>query len=160
MTYVKNLGRMQDDNLLLLDSTSAITADALATVGGAAANGIVDIGAVPCAFDVVFDISAVDVASNDELYELQILGSNSSSFASGVVLLGVLMLGAKEAAAIGSSTGGIDTDKEAGKYIETVRNYIGSTSYRYVRLNIEVTGTSPSITFNPDGVKIAQVYSC
>lgn len=158
MTYVKNSDRMQDDALLLLDSTSAITADALATVGGAAANGIIDIGAVPCAFDVSFDISALDVASNDELYEFQILGSNSSSFSSGVVLLGVLMLGALEAAAIGGGTGGIDTDKGAGKYIETVRNYIGTTSYRYVRLNIEVTGTSPSVTFNADGVKIVNVY--
>ena len=158
MVYTKNAGRMQDDNLVLSDTTAAITADALATVGGAAANGIIDIGAVPVAFDVVIGIEALDVASNDEEYRVQILGSNSSSFASGIALLGELRIGALEALVGG--TGAIDVDSVIGNHILTVRNYTADgTVYRYVRLNWEIeAGTSPSITPVGD-VYIASVRS-
>ena len=157
MTYVKNLDRMQDDNLLLLDSTSAITADALATVGGSAAAGILDVGAIDVMFEMTADVSALDVGTGDELYRLQLLGSNSSSFASGVVCLGILTLGGAGAAALGASTGGLDTTRTTGKHSIGIRNRIGATVYRYVRLNIDVSGTTPSITFNPDGVQLTTI---
>jgi cytolysin (calcineurin-like family phosphatase) len=161
----QNMDRMVDSSLLLHDSASAVTADALATVGGVAAAGILDIGSlagtgtsggtspVDACFDVVCDVSACDVASADEGYNLQILGSNSSSFASGVALLGNLALGSTNATTgIGSGTGGLDTAKSVGRHIVTVRNRVStstagaSTVYRYVRLNIETRGTTPSIT--------------
>lgn len=158
MTYTKNAGRMLDESLLLMDSTTAVTADALATVGGAAANGIIDIGDVDAFFEVVLDLATVTVAgTNNEIYNLQILGSDSSSFASGIVILGEVRLGDKDALAGG--TGGVDTNKGAGRYRIGVSNRIGSSTYRYVRLNIEVAGTSPSITFGPDGAFIAQVFA-
>jgi hypothetical protein len=144
MGIAMNQGRLQDDELVLHDGTAAVTADALATVGGQAADGIVDLGEADCAFDVVFDVTAIDVASNDEAYELQILGSDSSSFASGISLLGVLQLGALETLVGG--TGGVDVDSTTGRYILTCRNRQHSTVYRYVRLNFEVAGTTPSIT--------------
>jgi hypothetical protein len=158
-----NTDRLQDANLVLHDSASAITADALCTVGGSAAAGIIDIGGATSAgqigatngsagtlgadacFDVQFDVAACDVTSGDEVYELQVIGSNSSTFASGVVLLGVLQLG--DATTLAGGTGGIDTDKGVGTHILTVRNRIESTAYRYVRANVEVGGTTPSITF-------------
>lgn len=156
MVYTKNAGRMQDDNLVLNDTTAAITADALGSVGGSAAAGIIDIGDVPVAFDVVIPISAMDVASNDEEYRIQILGSDSASFASGIALLGELRIGALEALVGG--TGGVDTDSVTGNYILTCRNYLGDgATYRYVRVNIEIeAGTSPSITPAGD-IYIAQV---
>lgn len=158
MTYVKNHDRMQDDNLVLHDSTSNITADALATVGGAAANGIIDIGDVPVAFDVVMDFSAVDTTTGDEIYEIQVLGSDSSSFASGVKLLGVQIIG--DYTQFVGGTGGIDTDNGAGRYVLTCRNFVGDgTVYRYVRLNFEVTGTTPILTPAGD-IFIANVRAC
>lgn len=143
MVY-QNTDRMVDSTLVLHDGASAVTADALATVGGAAAAGIVDVGAVDGVFDVVFDVTACDVATGDEGYRLQILGSNSSSFASGVALLGQLHLG--DATVLAGGTGGVDTDKTTGRHILTVRNRITSTVYRYVRLNFEITATGSSIT--------------
>jgi hypothetical protein len=157
MTYTKNLGRMQDDTLLLIDTTSAITADALATVGGSAANGILDIGATDVMLEMIADVTAFDTTTGDELVKLQLLGSNSSSFASGVVHLGALLLGGAAAAALGASTGGLDTVRSTGKHSIAVRNRIGSTVYRYVRLNIDVSGTTPSITFGVDGVQLVPV---
>lgn len=157
MTYLKNGGRMQDDNLVLHDGTSAITADALATVGGVAADGILDLGDTDVAFDVVFDASSFDTTTGDEEVFCQILGSDSSTFASGVVVLGELHLG--DATALAGGTGGVDTDKGDGKHILTVRNRIGGDTYRYVRLNFEVAGTTPSVTFLSD-IYVAQVRPC
>ena len=160
----QNMDRMQDATLLLHDSASAVTADALGTVGGSAAAGIIDFGGIagtlvsggtsPVDFcgDVVFDVSACDVASTDEGYLLQILGSNSSTFASGVGLIGTMVLGSTNATTgIGSATGGLDTAKSTGRHILTIRNRVStsttaSTVYRYGRLNIETKGTTPSIT--------------
>lgn len=144
MTYVRNADRMVDTNLVLHDGTGTITADALATVGGSAAAGIIDIGATDVAFDVVVDVSAFDTTTGDEQVEVQILGSNSSSFASGVVLLGNLSLG--DATALAGGTGGIDTDNGVGKHILTCRNRKGATAYRYVRMNFDVAGTTPILT--------------
>lgn len=144
MALAMNQDRLQDENLQLHDGTSAVAADALATVGGVAAAGIVNIGAADSAFDVVFDVTACDVATGDEGYRLQILGSNSSSFASGIALLGQLHLG--DATVLAGGTGGIDTDKTTGRHILTCRNRIGSTVYAYVRLNFEITAAGSSIT--------------
>lgn len=144
MVY-QNLDRTPDAALLLHDSASAVTADGLATVGGSAAAGIVDLGATDFCGDAVFDVSACDVATGDENYELQLIGSNSSSFASGNVLLGVLMLG--DATTLAGGTGGIDTDKTTGRHVLTFRNRIGATVYRYVRLNNEIIAAGSSITF-------------
>jgi hypothetical protein len=144
-----NTDRLQDANLVLHDSASAVTADALCTVGGAAAAGIIDIGAVDSAFDVQVDLaSAADVASTDEGYKIRILGSTSASFASAVALLGTLELGSTNATTgIGSSVGGLDTVKNSGTHILTCRNRINDTVYRYVRAIVECSGTTPSITF-------------
>jgi len=147
MVY-QNLDRTYDAGLALHDSASAVTADALCTVGGSASAGIIDVGAVDFCGDVVFDVSAIDNASTDEGYALQILGSNSSSFASGVVLLDAKLLGSTNATTgIGAGTGGLDTAKSTGRHILTFRNRIGATVYRYVRCNVNVSGTTPSITF-------------
>lgn len=158
-----NTDRLQDATLVLHDSASNVTADALCTVGGSAAAGIIDIGgatsagqigatigsagtnAADACFDVQVDVATCDATTGDEVYELQILGSNSSTFASGVVLLGVLMLG--DATQLAGGTGGVDTDKGAGTHILTVRNRIDTTAYRYVRANVEVSGTTPILNF-------------
>lgn len=157
MVYTRNAGRMQDDNLVLQDTTAAITADALGTVGGQAANGIVRIGAARCAFDVVIPIAAITVSAGDEEYRLQILGSNVAAMTSGVVLLGELRLGAFET--LVGTTGGIDTDSVVGNYILTVRNYTANgTVYEYVRFNYEEEAGTASWTPGGD-IYIAAVRS-
>jgi hypothetical protein len=145
MTYVKNLGRMQDDNLVLHDATAEITASALATVGGAAAAGIVDIGNVPVAFDVVFDFSVIDCGT-DDLYEMHIVGADSAAFDTTVTNLGTLRLGCHEVVGSTVSTGDQLQDLGAGKYVLTCRNHMAGTTYRYVRLCFELAGSGLGIT--------------
>lgn len=161
MAYYKNIDRMQDDNLVLHDATADITADALATVGGSAAAGIIDIGAVPVAFDVIIPISTLEVASNDELYEVHIVGSTSSDFSAGVVNLATLRLGAHEV--VGAQVTGGDqlADSAAGTYVLSARNTLVGTTYRYVRLCWEVTGTIDTTGITPAGdVFIANMRAC
>ncbi len=157
-----NTDRLQDATLVLHDAAAAITADALCTVGGSAAAGILDIGGATSAgiigagttsadsvFDVQIDVTGIpDVTSTDEGYRIRILGSNSSTFASGVALLATLELGSVNATTgIGSAVGGVDTVKGAGTHILTARNRIEGTVYRYVRAIAETAGTTPSIAF-------------
>jgi hypothetical protein len=157
-----NTDRLQDATLILHDGAAAVTGDALCTVGGQAAAGILDLGgttsagmitgstSADCCFDVQVDItSPLDVASTDEGYRIRILGSNSATFASGVALLGTLELGSTNATTgIGSSVGGVDTVKDRGTHILTCRTRIENTVYRYVRAITEVAGTTPSITYS------------
>lgn len=150
MVYTKNAGRMQDDNLVLNDTTAAITASTLGTVGGSAAAGILDIGAVPCAFDVVIPISAMTMTTDEE-YRFQIVGSTTSDFSgSGTeALLGELRLGALETLTTGVSSGSVDVDSALGTHILTARNYTADgTVYRYIRLvyHEEAGATAPSWT--------------
>jgi len=146
MVYTKNAGRMQDDNLVLQDTVAAITASALGTVGGAAANGIVNLGAAPVVFDVVIPISVLKVSANDEEYSFQIIGSTVAAMTSSAAMLGELRLGALEV--LDTATSVIDVDSPAGQYILTVRNYTADgTVYPYVRFHFEeVAGTAPSWT--------------
>ncbi len=160
MVYTQNAGRMQDENLVLQDTTAAITASALGTVGGAAATGIRDIGAVPCAFDVVIPVSVLKVSANDEEYRMQICGSTSSDFSATVAMLGELRIGALEAVTTAVGSGDVDVDSPAGNYVLTCRNYTADgTVYRYVRFVYhEEAGTAPSWTPGGD-IYIAQVRS-
>lgn len=141
MVY-KNQDFLQDKNLRLKDSGSAVTADAAATVDGSTAT--LDLGAAFFAGNLVVDVSAIDVSSSDEIYLLKLIGSNSSSFSSGIAVLGCLALG--DTVGLGA---GADVDNGTGRYVMPFHNEKGGTGtvYRYLRLYADVGGTSPSITY-------------
>ncbi len=124
----------------LHDTATAITADDAGQVGGS--DQIVDLGTGVTRGDMQVDVSAIDVAGGDELYHVILEGSNSPTFASGVVPLAVLTLG--DAAVM---IGGGDTDGGPGRYIVPFRNERDGVVYRYVRLFLDVTGASASLTF-------------
>ena len=144
MTLPLNFDRLFDVNLQLKDSGSAVTADALATVGGSTATIDVGSGAFLDAALVV-DVSAMDVASTDESYKLRLIGSNSSSFASGIAVLATLELGV--AASMSGGAGASDANKTTGRWIVPFHNLAGTTIYQYLRLALDVGGTTPSITY-------------
>lgn len=144
MTLPLNFDRLFDVNLQLKDSGSAVTADALATVGGSTATLDVGSGAFLDAVLVV-DVSAMDVASTDESYKLRLIGSNSSSFASGIAVLATLELGV--ATSMNGSAGAADANKTTGRWVLPFYNQAGTTIYRYLRLALDVGGTTPSITY-------------
>jgi hypothetical protein len=118
----------------IIKDAGLIAADDVWQVGGA--DKIVDLG--PQQFHGVcfINATAVEVDSGNELYENYIQGSNSSTFASGIVNLAMLPLG--DSAAM---IGGGDTDGGAGFYRLMFSNVYDGTVYRYVRGYTDVTGT-------------------
>jgi hypothetical protein len=121
-----------DANLEMKDA-GLIAADAAWQVS--AANKIIDLGAaVYTPFDVHVEVTAIEVGSNDELYELAIQVSSSATFASTIHTVALLPLGANEVL-LG------DVDSVIGHYVIRCHNDIAGTAFRYVRGYTDVTGT-------------------
>ena len=139
----QSFDRTQDANLLLKDA-GLIAADDICQVGGA--DQILDVGAGHFQGDLVIDVTACEVASNDEAYRVTLQGSNSATFASGVVPLQTMCFGAYES--LGTSLG-YDVDVTTGRYILPVHNFGYTTAgdagtgtyFRYLRLVVDVAGT-------------------
>lgn len=127
------------DALLQLKDAGAITSSAAAQVGGSAK--ILDMGAGRFDGVVVVDVSALDIVSNDEIYDIVIQGSNSASFASGIENLASLNLAATEVRDGGGQ------DSTVGRYEIHVTNEQADTVYRYVRAYTKVAGTTASINY-------------
>lgn len=128
------------DNLLVMKDAGLVAADAAATVGGSAK--IQDLGGgdirnpVPlCEGNLIITTTAVEVADGDENYKVMLQGSNSASFASGIVNLAMADIG-------DAQVGGVDVvDPASGRYIVPWRNERNGTAFRYVRVYTDVTGT-------------------
>lgn len=125
---------LPDINARLKDA-GLVAADAAWQV--AAANKIHDFGAATYTeFDIHILVSAIEVASTDELYELYIQLSSSATFASSIVNRIMLPLGAAAAAAAGADIG-----STVGRYRIHADNEWDGTVYRYLRGYTDVTGT-------------------
>ena len=81
---------------------------------------------------LVLDVSAVEVASNDEIYLVCLEGSTVSGMGSGSVCLAQIELG--------NATAPADADTSTGRFVVPVRNEQNGTLYRYVRIYTEVAG--------------------
>jgi hypothetical protein len=120
-----------DVNLQLKDA-GLIAASAAAQVGGS--NKILDLGAAHEAdVEVHINVAAIEIASNDERYDIVLQGSNSATFASGIVPLAQIQLGALEVL-------DGDADSDSGLYRLLASTSRGGTSYRYLRLYTVVAG--------------------
>ncbi len=135
-----------------LKDAGAITADAAAQVGGS--DRILDLeeggglfdnpqGSDGSRFDgsVIIDVSALDIVSNDEIYNIIAQVSSSPTFASDVKNVAILQLADTAVAA-----GGAD-DGEVGHYELGFTNEQNGVARRYMRLFTDVTGTTPSIDY-------------
>lgn len=133
MQYSKTV----DELLKLIDGT--YTASGVGQV--AASNKVVDLGAGRVNACVQLDVSAIDTVTGDELYTIVLEGSNVSNFASGVVPLRVDNMG--------GATANMGTAAETpGRYELPFNNERDGVTYRYVRFNLTIAGTTPSITLN------------
>lgn len=114
-----------DANAVLHDGT-AITAD------GAGSVAYYDIGAAARFPAVaVVNVTAIDGASSDETYDVQIQGSNATNFST-FQELGSMKI----------------TRADTGRFTILFDNDQDGTVYRYVRVYFDVGGTTPSITAN------------
>lgn len=123
------------DTQLVLKDAGLVAASAAATVGGEAA--VLDLGGGLVEGKLYIDVSAIEVADDDELYAVAIQGSDTADFSTGspvIEELAVLNLGAAEVV-------GGNQDSETGRYVLPFRNEKGGTVFRYVRAYTTVSGT-------------------
>lgn len=121
------------DAEMQLKDAGLVAASAAAQVNSA--NQILDLGAARFEGVVIIDVSAIEIASNDEEYDILIQGSNSASFASGIENLAQLNLGATEVRQGGAQ------DSTTGRYEQFFTNDQAGTTYRYVRAYTVVAGS-------------------
>lgn len=132
--------RTVDNNLLLSDGaqgalTPATGAATACQVGGAAA--IRDVGAARFCGDAVFDLGAV-TATAGVAGAIAVQGSTSSTFASVIVNLAVMLVG--DTASIAA-----DDDAGSGRYILAFENVKKGVTYRYIRGVVIGIGATSSV---------------
>lgn len=97
---------------------------------------IIDLGPGMVDGHLVLDVSAVEVASTDEIYLIVLEGSTVDGMASGSVSLANIEMG--------NATAPADADTSTGRFDVPFRNEQNGTIYRYVRIYTEVAGTIDS----------------
>lgn len=129
-----------DVNLQLKDA-GLVAADAAWQVSGS--NKIIDLWPSGVAtyqeFAVLIFPTAIEIASNNELYALHLQVSSSSSFASAIYSVAIREFGALEA-----KTGAQDQDDDlagTGAFMIKGNNEVDGTVYQYLRGYTDVTGT-------------------
>jgi hypothetical protein len=123
------------DNDLLLKDTGAITATAAAQVGGAAK--VHDCGAnTRIDAMLVIDVSAIEIDSANEEYDIIVQGSTASAFTAGTIQnLAQMNLGST------SVRQGAPIDTTVGRYELPFTNFQDDVAYRYIRVYIVIAGT-------------------
>jgi hypothetical protein len=121
------------DDLLEMKDAGLVAASDAAQVDSK--DLILDTGGGFTQGNLILDVTAIEIASNDEIYTIILEGSNSATFANGIVPLAVALLGAQEVI-----VGGTDTDSTTGRYIIPFRNERDGTVYRYLRVYTVVAG--------------------
>jgi hypothetical protein len=140
----KRMSKTYDD-LLELKDAGLVAASAAAQVSSA--NKILDLGrgtagelAGSVEGDIIIDVTACEVASDDEKYIIGAQISSSSTFASDIYEVCSLTLGSAGTAA-GDNLAG-DVDMGTGRYVLPFRNEIANGEpKRYMRLYTHVSGT-------------------
>lgn len=124
------------DAALQLKDAGLVAASAAAQVGGS--NKIIDVGLAFLSAVVVIQVSAIEIATGNEEYDIVLQGSNSSSFASGIENLAAIQLGAT------GSRDGSAIDSLVGSYRLPFFNVQNDVAYRYLRLYTVAAGTIAS----------------
>lgn len=122
---------MYDTKLVLKDS-GLVAADAAGQVGGS--DQILDVGSGLVKGHLIIDVTAIEIASNDEKYKISLQGSSKSDFADTYEDLVILELGAKEVL-------GGDQDSIIGRYKIPFTNERNGTVYQYLRSYTDVNGS-------------------
>jgi len=122
------------DSDLEFKDAGLVAASAAAEVDSAAK--VVDVGTGLFKGCMVLDVTALEIASNDEIYDIVVQGSNAEAFtAAGVVELAAISLSAKEVKRTDS-----DKDDDTGRFKIYFDNENNGTFYRYLRLYTVVAG--------------------
>lgn len=122
------------DAELELKDAYLVAASAAAQVGNA--DKVLTLGSGRIDGTVVINVTAIEIASNDEVYDIVLQGSTTAGFTAGTIEnLAQLNLGATEV------RDGAAIDSTVGLYELPFTTYQDGTIYPYVRLYTKVAGT-------------------
>jgi hypothetical protein len=94
---------------------------------------------------LVISITAMDISSGNELYDFYLQGSDSSTMASAIHILGHLQVG--HSSVLEGTASPISS--VIGRYEVPFQNVVaGSILLDYARMRLVAAGTTPSITFD------------
>lgn len=116
----------------IMKDAGLVAASAAAQVDGA--DKIVNLGAGMVEGHMVVDVTALEIASNDEAYRISLQGSSKADFSDTYEELASVELGAAEVLAG-------DQDSTTGRYQVPFRTEKNGTIWPYVRVYTEVVGT-------------------
>lgn len=121
---------------LLLKAAAAVGATADGTL-------VLDVGSGLLDADLVIDVTALEVDSNDESYEIIVEGSTVAAFATAAAIcpLASITLGDKASTRLAAGVLAKGTDDVVGRYVLPFRNEQNGTIYRYLRIKTIVVGT-------------------
>jgi len=123
----------------IYDAELQLKDDGLVAASGAATLygfiRVLDVGRSLFEGVLVIDVSAVEIASNNELYTVAIQGSSSSTFASDVQNLAMIDFGATEVRKGGA------IDSTPGRYLLPFVNMPDDVIYPYLRVYTTVSGS-------------------
>lgn len=126
---------IRDINLLAKDA-GAVTSTGVGTVAGEAK--VIDLQGSYATGRLIVLVDAIEVASNNELFDLRLEASNDETFATGVYVLARLHLGAAEVT-------GETIDTVTGLHVVPFANVVwttdGDRALRYLRVRHVVSGT-------------------
>jgi hypothetical protein len=120
------------DHATLLKDAGLVATSAAATVASSARQ--LDLGPARIDGRVIVDISAVEIDTGNEKYEIEAQVSNTSGFGAGIVITGLLKLGHSSVSNESASSG-------AGRRELHITNEVNGVTYRYLRLFTRVGGT-------------------
>jgi hypothetical protein len=150
-----------DANMQVSDNAAAYTVSGYTQVAGA--DAIVDLGGnqgvtitLPAIDDtstytpqqaridamLVLDVTAIDISSGNETYQIDIMGSNDPNFAAAApVCLGGIQLGK------GASLRGAVAQKDSvtGRYEVPFTNNVAGAIFQFLKVFVTAGGTTPSI---------------
>lgn len=116
-----------------------------AALVAATANGSLelDVGAGLLDAKLVVDVTALEIDSNDESYEIIVQGSTVSGFgtAAAIASLTSITVGDKASTRLAAGVLATGTDDTVGRYVVPFRNERNGTLYRYLRIKTIVVGT-------------------
>lgn len=143
--YAGNQGLLLCANLYSQYTYDAALLLKAAALVAATADGslVLDVGTGLLSAHLVIDVTALEVDSNDESYEIIVQGSNTAAFATAADIypLTSITIGDKAATRLASGVLALGTDDAVGRYVLPVRNERNGTTFRYLRLKTIVAGT-------------------
>jgi len=132
---------LRDGEKIIVDAaTDALVHDGTAIVASGASSDVFDCGGAAIRAELYLDVTAVDVTSGDELYQIFVECGDAVGFGGDIIRTGYIELGDSTVV-----IGGVD--KTTGVYAVPFTNTLNGVAYPFVRLYVEVgVSTTPSIT--------------